>query len=324
MDDLILMTKRYLEDTLDLRAEIRPLDLSAQLPYFYSEYYRFYDLDLNGVNYLLCEGRDILVAKQVRTQLSELENRLGIPAIYLISWMNLNLRRSLVENRVSFIVPKNQIYLPKLGIVFNERYRNLVRIQDSLSPVAQVILIRAILYKEYNEVTASDYAIRSTYSVMSISRAFNELMAYELVDRNEQWKEKRYSWLYQGKDLWDKAQPFLINPVRRSVWINNYDELPYSLAGISALSRYSMINDDDFITYATTSAIANNDLGSLITRRSERSADNATELQIWKYDPMLIIQDGYVDRFSLYLSMRDSTDERIQIALEEMMAGVRW
>ena len=41
MDDLTSKTKRYLEDTLDLRAEIRSIDLSAQLPYFYSEHYRF-------------------------------------------------------------------------------------------------------------------------------------------------------------------------------------------------------------------------------------------------------------------------------------------
>jgi hypothetical protein len=171
----------------------------------------------------------------------------------------------------------NQIYLSNLGIVFNERYRNLVKMQDSLSPIAQVILIRAILYKEYKEVTASDYARRSTYTTMSISRAFNELMVYELVDRNEQWKEKRYSWLYRGKDLWDKAQPFLINPVRRSVWIMDKGRLPYCLAGISALSRYSMINKDDSITYAATSNIAMQDLGDMAKSQNVRSVDNAID-----------------------------------------------
>ena len=116
MDDLILKTKRYLEDTLDVRAEIRSTDLSAQLPYFYSEYYQFYDLDLNGGSHLLCEGRNILVAKQVRTQLTELESRIGRQTIYLSTEINAILRRSLVEKRVSFIVPRNQIYLPKMGL----------------------------------------------------------------------------------------------------------------------------------------------------------------------------------------------------------------
>jgi hypothetical protein len=218
----------------------------------------------------------------------------------------------------------NQIYLSNLGIVFNERYRNLVKMQDSLSPIAQVILIRAILYKEYKEVTASDYARRSTYTTMSISRAFNELMVYELVDRNEQWKEKRYSWLYRGKDLWDKAQPFLINPVRRSVWIMDKGRLPYCLAGISALSRYSMINKDDSITYAATSNIAMQDLGDVAKSQNVRSVDNAIELQIWKYDPKLISSGDCVDPISLFLSLKDIPDDRVQMAIESMLRRHVW
>jgi hypothetical protein len=83
MDDLILNTKRYLEETLDVNVQISPTDLSAQLPYFYTEYYRFYNLEINGVDYLLCESRDVLIAKQVRTQLSELESRIGKQTNYI-------------------------------------------------------------------------------------------------------------------------------------------------------------------------------------------------------------------------------------------------
>ncbi len=324
MDDLIQKTKRYLEDNLDVRAEIRSTDLSAQLPYFYSEYYRFYDLDMNGVSYLLCEGRDILVAKQVRTQLTELESRTGRQTIFLCTEINANLRRSLVENRVSFIVPKNQIYIPKLGIVFNERYRSTFKAKDSLSPAAQVILLRAILNHEYDMVTASEYAKRLKYTVMSVSRAFAELQEYGIVSREENWKEKPFMWLFKGRELWDKALPFLINPVRRSMWIIHNDRLPYCVAGISALSRYSMINEDDFLTYATISSIVKNNLDIVEISQDSRPSDKVIKMQIWKYNPKLISSEDYVDRLSLYLSMKDSKDERILISLDEMMAGIRW
>ena len=324
MDDLILKTKRYLEDTLDVRAEIRSTDLSAQLPYFYSEYYRFYDLDMNGVSYLLCEGRDILVAKQVRTQLTELESRIGKQTVYLSTEINANLRRSLVENRLSFIVPKNQIYLPKLGIVFNERYRITFKAKDSLSPAAQVILLRTILNHEYDMVTASEYAKRLKYTVMSVSRAFAELQEYGIVSREENWKEKPYKWLFQGKELWEKALPFLINPVRRSMWIMDNGRLPYCVAGISALSRYSLINEDDFLIYATISSIVKNNLDIVEISQDSRPSDKVIKMQIWKYNPKLISSEDCVDRLSLYLSMKDSKDERILISLDEMMAGIRW
>lgn len=324
MDNLILKTKRYLEEALDVSVQISPVDISARLPYFYTEYYRFYDLDLNGVSYLLCEGRDILVAKQVRTQLSELENRIGKQAIYLSTEINANLRRSLVENRVSFIVPNNQIYLTNLGIVFNERYRSTFKAKDRLSPAAQVILLRAILNHEYDKLTASEYAKKLNYTAVSISRAFSELQEYGIVTREENWKEKPYMWLFKGRELWDKALPFLINPVRRYMWIMDNGRLPYCLAGISALSRYSMINEDDFNTYATISSIAKNNLDIEEISQDSRPADNVTKMQIWKYNPKLISSEDCVDRLSLYLSMRDSKDERIQISLDEMMAGIRW
>lgn len=324
MDDLILRTKLYLEETLDASVQIRPIDLSDQLPYFYSEYYQFYDLVLNGVSYLLCEGMDVLVAKQVRTQLSELESRTDKQTIYLNNRINANLRRSLVENRVSFIIPKSQIYLPKLGIVFNERFRKTFKTKDRLSPAAQVILLRTLLNHEYDMVTASEYSKRLKYTAMSVSRAFNELREYDLVSREERWREKPYLWQIHGRNLWEKALPFLINPVRRSLWISNSVRPPYCLAGMSALSRYSMINDDDFLTYATISSIAKNNFDIVEINQDRRPADNVTKLQIWKYNPKLISNEDVVDMLSLYLSLKDSTDERVQLSLDEMMARIKW
>ena len=51
---------------------------------------------------------------------------------------------------------------------------------------------------------------------------------------------------------------------------------------------------------------------------------DAIELEIWRYDPAMFATDGIVDPFSLYLSLKDSKDERIQIALEEMMEKLAW
>lgn len=47
-------------------------------------------------------------------------------------------------------------------------------------------------------------------------------------------------------------------------------------------------------------------------------------LQIWRYDPGLFARDGYVDPFSLYLSLRNDTDERVQSALQKMMEDEKW
>jgi hypothetical protein len=55
------------------------------------------------------------------------------------------------------------------------------------------------------------------------------------------------------------------------------------------------------------------------------AADEAGfEVEVWSYEPDLLSDGPAVDRFSLYLSLRDDTDERVQSALAEMMRGVTW
>jgi hypothetical protein len=43
-----------------------------------------------------------------------------------------------------------------------------------------------------------------------------------------------------------------------------------------------------------------------------------------RYAPTLFASDGWVDRLSLYLSMRHTQDERVQTALDQMIKEVSW
>jgi hypothetical protein len=48
------------------------------------------------------------------------------------------------------------------------------------------------------------------------------------------------------------------------------------------------------------------------------------EIEIWSYSPLLFQKKEMVDQFSLYLSLQDNTDERVQTALERMMEKILW
>ena len=112
------------------------------------------------------------------------------------------------------------------------------------------------------------------------------------------------------KTLWQKAQAYLINPIRKKVRVKNCPStLP--LAGISALSAYSNLNDDDVQTHA----IYHQNFDMAHTEVFEYEGDY---LELWKYQP-LTGSSGIVDRFSLYLALKDEPDPRVQGALNEMM-----
>ena len=49
-----------------------------------------------------------------------------------------------------------------------------------------------------------------------------------------------------------------------------------------------------------------------------------TEVEVWSYSPDLFARDGVVDPLSLYLSIRGSSDERIEMALEKLEEAFPW
>jgi hypothetical protein len=52
--------------------------------------------------------------------------------------------------------------------------------------------------------------------------------------------------------------------------------------------------------------------------------EQTNELQLWRYNPKLITSEDYVDPLSLFLCFKEEPDERVQMALEEMMEKIKW
>ena len=51
---------------------------------------------------------------------------------------------------------------------------------------------------------------------------------------------------------------------------------------------------------------------------------DAVELEMWSYPPKQLSDGELVDRLSLYLSLKDSQDERVEAALEELLEKIAW
>jgi hypothetical protein len=44
-----------------------------------------------------------------------------------------------------------------------------------------------------------------------------------------------------------------------------------------------------------------------------------TTVEIWRYNPEPLSENGYVDKLSLFLIFREETDDRIQTELEQLI-----
>jgi hypothetical protein len=111
------------------------------------------------------------------------------------------------------------------------------------------------------------------------------------------------------KELFNKIEPYLINPVKNFFYIEkeelkNKELLP---SGTTYLSMFSLLGREELETWAfygksTDFKTATNELTDI---------SKQAKIEIWKYNPKLVCLEGTNDSISVYLSLKNSTDARI-------------
>ncbi len=232
-------------------------------------------------------------------------------------------RKTLIEFGIAFIVPGSQIYIPFLGMLFKEcaRKRQLTK-KDALSIASQLILL-IVLDQGIKEFRQIDMQKLLCSSPMKVSRAVNELAAFELLKKSSKGREHVYSVESSMSQLYERSSEFLENPVSRTIYIKETD-LPDNLplAGETALSHYSMLNPPNVNCYAMWRTEFNKT--GLTTVDPNWEKERYVKLELWSYDPKLLSANGYIREIPLRLSLKDETDERVEGAIEEMMENYKW
>jgi hypothetical protein len=162
---------------------------------------------------------------------------------------------------------------------------------------------------------------------MTLSRIHKELEMTDLrvMDLRGRSRVLRINEDASRQNLWEKALPCLRSPVKKRVWMQQCNYItPVIEAGLTALSRYSMLASPVNPVYAVGPQQWKKMKFDKRVQASPVSETNACEIEVWSYEPLLTAENNVVDRLSLFLSLRENSDERVQSALEEMMRTIRW
>ncbi|MGQ0710631.1 MAG: hypothetical protein ACT4NV_12900 [Rhodoferax sp.] len=331
MPILTIAVLHYLQEVLGIQVPgVRPWARVNELPYFLREAFQFSELELLGQPVVLAIGRDD--AKQslsdVRTWLDKVKALAGQPVVYVTQALASYDRRRLIEQKVPFIVPGNQLYLPDLGLDLREYFRQRAPAMDAaLSPSAQAMLITALLRQPWQpDWQPSGVAAELGYTPMTLSRAVKELTAAELAVAYTVGRSRWLRMELAPEQIWERAKPALRTPVRRTIWVTVHGVAANGsrrLAGLSALARYSMLTEPKWPVYALSAADwkAAKDAG---VRELTEPEAGAQEWQLWNYSPALVRDANTVDPLSLALSLQDNADDRIQLALDELKGLLPW
>ena len=244
--------------------------------------------------------------------------------VLLKSAINSFNRKRLIGYRIPFIVPGTQMYLPDLMIDLREHFTKIGLKKEHFSPATQSILIYMINNNDFGPFDVERLNVISGYSKATIRRSIHELENSKIGEVIKKKKNKILKITKNSNEIWDTIKNTLKNPVIREICLNHIPEdilLPE--AGLSALSHYTMISPPKNSTYAVWKDEWNKmckdpSISKLI--EPEQTESNI-KLQIWSYPPTLKKKRNIVDKYSLFLSLKDSEDERIEQALEEMLAG---
>ena len=312
----------YLKNILGVDIAIAAWNMAESLPAYLRNGREYDILTIEGQDYLLIKTSDN------RFQLSGFLKQRGklpdfLPEQMILCFPRLDShqRKALIENHVQFIVPGNQIYLPFLGVLLQERSVYKAAPPQKLSAIGQYVLL-FFLYGNASEVPVTKSAIAKELSItaMTATRAVRELEALQLVSVRRQGRSDYINLQYTGRELFQKAKKYLMNPVQKTVFVKQsplLDDLP--LSGESALAHYSMLNPPKTICRAIERRTYKSLPGIETVDPAWELREDYVVLELWKYEPGTFSESGCVDRVSLSCVLKNCEDERIEASIEEMM-----
>ncbi len=327
MASIIRDFEQYLSDLLGVKVASMSWDIQDSMPFFLQEQYSFYEIILMDHPYVIMinNGEDEVAPTELCKHMEKIHEKWKGTCVYVHTMISSYHRKRLVENRVPFVIPGNQMYLPDLGIDFRERFTKTRSNVTLFSPATQAMVIYFLTNRKMEKVTPSLLARQLNVSVMTMSRALDELEGISGIDISRKGRERIVHISEDRKILWENTRGFMRSPTKRIRYCQKKHEIPDGfivIAGLSALSRYSLLQSPSLPEYA----ISYRNFNKVKFYEPVRSVEEADcSLQVWFYDPTLFTQDGVADPFSLYLSLQEeASDERVETALDEMMEAISW
>ncbi|MBJ2356586.1 hypothetical protein [Sphaerochaeta sp. S2] len=320
-DPDILLLLSYIEKTFGFKGSIRHWEDERKIPLLLKEQYSFYLLRLlDSDNLIFIENREngntpAVISKHCKM----LTNYWSKGIIYVKNTVSSTDRTRLIQAKIPFIIPDKQLYLPFMGMDFKEIFPPEKRKTGKLSPSAQLLVLGKLYKRDWTGKSPFEISHNLHISNMSVGRAFSELELHHIASVHTLGKEKVLEFHLSGFDLWNTALPILRSPVTSTKTFPFQESNNLVLAGESALSKYSMLNEP----HMTTFAIFNRSKDILI----HPNIDNPNEdmiIQKWAYDPRTFSKNGVADPLSIYLEFKESEDERLKQALEGLIKDIQW
>ena len=322
MDDVL----KYLQDTLGLSGTVKkaPESLLNKLPLYLSHAYNYSLLEIDGSSFLLVEDENMnpKTAEQLKKQAKAIFHHTDLPAVFVLYNQSMQMRRNMIRNRISFIIPENQLYLPEMLLYLKENNRQIHPHAEFITPSTQLLLLYHLQVEQLEDLSFKEIAERLDYSPKTITKIAEELKAKKIC-RITGTKEKRFAFDVGRKQLWEMSEPQMQSPVIKSYFTKLKDDWNFCKSGDTALAHHTYLSDTGKEAYAVYK-VEFEELREKGYWEYLDELEGDIRVDVWKYNPCLLSKNGYIDPLSLYLCYRDDPNERVEAEMKELIDKKVW
>lgn len=301
--------KKYLPS---LRIEGRQVSLK-NLPALYRGLYDFEELNIHEIPFLVIKVKDkALGPKDFKKHSKVLRESLNYPQIWYLKELHFNKVQRMIENELNFVIEDKQVHLPAVNVSIKPDVKK-AKTSFQLLGLSINMLIREILEGDLSGKSKVEIAEIFKTTKMSAGRSLEPLLANDLCEERKTGVSKKIQFKERSV-LWTYIRNNISSPVKETIFINKVPKaLPFS--SISALSRNSMLADDEIPTFAS-------DKKAFIKRFTNTEVVleefAASKVELWERQPMLV-ESNCINVVDAFLVLKDVNDERVQIELAELL-----
>ncbi|GEM_PF-6106222 len=301
--------KKYLPS---LRVEGKTIRLK-RLPALYQGFYDFEELDIFEQPFLVIKVNDKgLGPKDFKKHSKILKASLDYPQIWFLKELHFNKVQRMIENELNFVIEDKQVHLPSLNISIRPEVVKVSPITQ-LSGMSVNMLIREILLGDLTGKSKVEIATIFKTTKMSSGRAIEPLLENELCSEIKVGVVKKIQFKDRS-ELWNYLKKNINTPVKEIIFI---DKVPKAmpLSGVSALSKHSMLADDEIFTFASDKKA----FKKKITNTEPVLEEFAKAcIELWDR-PTTLQENECINVIDTYLVLKNIQDERVQIELSNLL-----
>ncbi|MDL2240140.1 hypothetical protein LJC25_02405 [Bacteroidales bacterium OttesenSCG-928-K03] len=287
--------------------------------------FSFYTCNFNNQNLCVIQIKNVhetITPLKYKKIIQQIENVVDMPIVVLLDSLTYYERERLINQGIYFIISDKYAFLPSLIVNIQAKKREK-KTQVRLTPAAQYILLDYLLV----ENSKSEFTIKMLeeilpYNYITLARAITSLENCQLciseIQDNSGIKLIRFK--DSKQELWMNAQNYLSSPVKKILYCDSVVKDNFTISGVNALSFYSHLNPEQYGTVAIWDRQFKPKDGHY------NEIEGLYKIEVWKYPTTIPYQSNgsIVDKLSLFLSMKDDPDSRIEKELEIMIEDMKW